>query len=167
MHDTEFQESPYRHILFCTDFSENADFAFDYAIDAVRRRPGAVLHLLHVIPESDAQFWKTYIYEVDDIDEKAKKDIDEKIHSSYLSRVPSGVEVRVSIQVGKDSLKILEFAQSHQIDLIVIGRQGRSRWQKPWFGNVTEKVARKAGCAVLIIPYAFEKKIENEPPSKE
>ena len=27
--------SPYKRILFCTDFSENADFAFDFAIDAV------------------------------------------------------------------------------------------------------------------------------------
>ena len=26
-------DSPYRRILFCTDFSENADHAFTYALD--------------------------------------------------------------------------------------------------------------------------------------
>ena len=41
----------YEKVLFCTDFSENADFAFDFAIDAVRRRPGSTLLLLHVLCE--------------------------------------------------------------------------------------------------------------------
>ena len=44
----------YERILFCTDFSENADFAFDYAIDAAKRRPGSTLYLFHVIPEPEA-----------------------------------------------------------------------------------------------------------------
>ena len=35
--------------------------------------------MFHVIPEPDAQFWKSYIYEVDDVDNKAKQDIDRKI----------------------------------------------------------------------------------------
>jgi hypothetical protein len=69
-------QSPLRKILFCTDFSENADFAFDFAIDAAVRRPGCELHLLHVVPESDAQFWKSYMYEVEDVDNQAKRDID-------------------------------------------------------------------------------------------
>ena len=76
--------SPYKRILFCTDFSENANFAFDFALDSAVRRPGCILYLLHVIPEPEAQFWKTYLYEVDDIDAKAKQDIDEKIARSYL-----------------------------------------------------------------------------------
>ena len=39
-----------------------------------------------------------------------------------------------------------------------MGRQGHSALQKALFGNVTEKVARKARCAVLIIPLDFQKK---------
>ena len=55
----------YQKILYCTDFSENALIAFDFAVDAAKRRPGCILYLLHVVPESEAQFWKTYIYEVE------------------------------------------------------------------------------------------------------
>lgn len=151
--------NPFQRILFCTDFSENADFAFDYAVDSASRRPGCTLYLLHVIPEPDAQFWKTYLYEVEDVDEKARRDIDARIAGSYLPRVPEGVNLVVEICIGKDYLKILEFAEEKDVDLIVMGRQGRGGLETVLFGNVTEKVTRKAGCAVLVIPLSMKKKM--------
>ena len=154
-------DSYFSRILFCTDFSKNADFAFDFALEAAQKRPGCKLYLLNVIPESDAQYWKTYLYEVENVDQKAKQDIDKKISERYLSRVPKGIDFEIEFRIGKDYSKILEFAQEKDIDLIVIGRQGRSSLQKALFGNVTEKVARKAECAVLIIPLSFEKKLTN------
>jgi nucleotide-binding universal stress UspA family protein len=54
-------ETRFKRILFCTDFSESADAAFDFAVDAAARRPGSVLYVLHVIHEVDAQFWKSYL----------------------------------------------------------------------------------------------------------
>lgn len=148
----ELPESPYRRILFCTDFSENADLAFTYALDAAVRRPGATLYLLHVIPEPEAQFWKTYIYEVEGVDEKAKQDIDRKLAEVYLPRIPETVEFKVEMCIGRDYVKILEFAQQEEVDLIVVGRHGRSALENVLFGNVAEKVVRKAPCAVLVVP---------------
>ena len=70
----------FKKILFCTDFSENADRAFVFAANAAVRNVGCELHLLHVIPEPPAQFWKGYIYEVDeDVDARAKREIDAKL----------------------------------------------------------------------------------------
>jgi nucleotide-binding universal stress UspA family protein len=150
-----------RKILFCTDLSKNADFAFDFAIDAALRRPGCELYLLHVIPESDAQFWKAYVYEVDDVDSKAKRDLDERIAQAYLSRLPSNVDMKIEYRIGKDWQEILTFAKDKQVDLIVMGRQGHSALQKPLFGSVTEKVARKADCAVLVVPLSYQQRIEH------
>ena len=151
-------ESPYRRILFCTDFSGNANRAFDYALDAAVRRPGCVLYLLHVVPEADAQFWKTYIYEVEDVDDKARRDIDAAFQETCLSRVPEGVRVEVECRVGKDYVEILRFAKEKDMDLIVLGRHGHSALETVLFGNVTEKVARKAECAVLIVPRSYLEK---------
>lgn len=150
-------ESPYRRILFCTDFSDNADFAFQYAVDAVARRPGSTLYLLHVVPEPDAQFWKTYIYEVDDVDQQAKDAIDAKIRETYLPRLPKGVDFQVRMAIGRDYLKILEFARDEEVDLIVLGRHGHSALENVLFGNVTEKVVRKATCPVLVVPMTHKK----------
>ncbi len=152
MNAETFPESPYRTILFCTDFSENADHAFRYAVDAATRRPGCVLHLLHVIPEPDAQFWKTYIYEVEGVDEKAKADVDEQIETTYRPMVPEHVDFRVTIRIGNAFREILRFAREQEVDLIVVGRHGTSSLGEFFFGDVTEKVARKAPCAVLMVP---------------
>ena len=145
-------DSPYQRILFCTDFSDNADKAFTYALDAAVRRPGSMLYLLHVIPEPDAQFWKTYIYEVEGVDEKAKQDIDQKIAEVYLPRIPETVQFKVAMTIGRDYVQILEFAQQETVDLIVVGRHGRSALENVLFGNVAEKVVRKAPCPVLVVP---------------
>ena len=157
METLDSSQTTFQRILFCTDFSENADFAFSFALDAATRRPGCQLYLLHVIPETEAQFWKTYIYEIEDVDNKAKHDVDERIET-YRSRLPENVTFNVEIRIGKDSQEILTFAQDKQVDLIVMGRQGRGSLQKALFGNVAEKVVRKADCAVLVVPLSYEKK---------
>jgi nucleotide-binding universal stress UspA family protein len=150
----------FKNILFCTDFSQNADFAFDYAIDIAKRRPGSTLHLLHVIPEPEAQFWQTYLYEVDGLDEKARKDMADKIDKTYRSSLPEGIELHTTTRIGQPDAEILKMAGEINADLLVIGRQGSSSWGTLLFGNVTENIARHANCAVLIIPQSYEDKVE-------
>jgi nucleotide-binding universal stress UspA family protein len=150
----------YERILFCTDFSVNADYTFFYALASAQRTRYATLHILHVIPEADAQFWRTYLYEVENVDEKARSDINRKISESYLRHIPKEVPFVVALRDGKAEEQILKYAKEVDADLIVIGRQGASDFGKQLFGTVTEKIARKATCPVLIIPYSFEKKQE-------
>jgi len=145
-------EPDLQRILFCTDFSDNANRAFEFAVGAAPRHRGATFYLLHVIPEPEAQFWKTYVYEVEDVDRKARQDIDEKIRTAYLSRVPDTIDLRTEIRIGREAAEILSFASEHNIDLIIMGRQGNSRLGSFLSGSVTAKVTHKARCPVLIVP---------------
>ncbi len=153
---SEKRQEAFKRILFCTDMSRNAEFAFNYALSALRPEHGAELHLLHVIPETEAQFWKTYVYELEGVDEKAKRDLDQEIKSSYLSRVPEGLALKVEYRIGKDWREILAYASEREIDLIVIGREASSEARRALFGSIVELVARKAECAVLILPKSLE-----------
>jgi nucleotide-binding universal stress UspA family protein len=157
MNATAMPESRFKRILFCTDFSESADAAFEFALDAAVRRPGSTLYLLHVIHEPDAQFWKSYIAEVDNVNAEAKKAIDEKVATAYLSRVPPGVNVKVEYRIGPDAATILEFANTTHVDVIVLGRHGHSSVGKTLFGSVAEKLVRKAECAVMVVPLSYAK----------
>lgn len=149
----ESNQSEITRILYCTDFSVNASRAFDYALDASVRRPGSELHLLHVIPEPDAQYWKTYIYNAaSDVDDKAKRDIDKKIDEEFRPRVPSGVEFKPVFRIGKGHTEILKYADEIGADLIVIGRQGAGAVETLFFGSVAERVVKRAKCPVLVIP---------------
>jgi nucleotide-binding universal stress UspA family protein len=160
MDTIDLAKTHFQRILFCTDFSENADFAFAFAVDAAGRRPGSELYLLHIIPESEAQFWKTYIYEVEGVDGKAKHDIDERIDRDYRPRLPKGMELKVEIRVGKEHQQILEFARERQIDLIVLGRHGHRALEKALFGAVTEKIVSRAKCAILVVPLSYRNRQE-------
>jgi nucleotide-binding universal stress UspA family protein len=152
---------PFRRILLCTDFSENADFAFEYAL-GLASASKSELHLLHIVPETEAQFWKSYIYEVEDVDRKAKQDIDSAINERYRYKLPEGLPLTVCCRVGKESREILEYAEEQHIDLIVIGREGHSALGTALFGKITEKIARHAECAVLIIPLSYKKQVEKK-----
>ena len=145
----------FRKILFCTDFSENADRAFAFAVNTAVRNAGCELHLLHVIPEPPAQFWKGYIYEVDeDVDARAKREIDEKLAETYRPRVPEGVKLLIAMRIGEAGHEILDYAKERDVDLVIVGRQGAGTVGKLLFGNVTDRVVRKAPCPVLVIPPA-------------
>lgn len=142
----------FQNILFCTDFSDNAYMAFAYAVEQARLAGGNRLTLLHVVLEPDAQFWQTYLYEVENVDDKGRNDMEAKINADYRSRLPADMTLRVFISTGSAHAKILEFAASDHSDLIVIGRQGHSSIGKVFFGNETEKIVRKARCPVLVVP---------------
>jgi nucleotide-binding universal stress UspA family protein len=144
----------FRHILFCTDFSSSAEHAFETALGLALLSPDTQLTLLHVIPETEAQFWKSYIYEVDHVDAKAQHDIHAKIKSAYLSRLPEGRHMRVELRIGQAAEKVLALAAERGVDLIVVGREGGGRLTQALFGRTAEKIVRKARCAVLVIPQA-------------
>ena len=108
----------FTRILYCTDFSENATQAFAYAVRAAMRNPGAELHLLHVIPEPSAQFWRGYINAVDeDVDANARREIDEKIATTYRPLVPENVPFTIAFRIGDAAQKILEYAAETRPDL--------------------------------------------------
>ena len=145
----------FQRILFCTDFSENADLAFGVAVEQARRAENPDFHLLHVIPEPGAQFWKAYVEDTDLAGQKAQADLHFKIKETYQARLPKDLSMTVTLRNGVADEAILFFAAEIKADLLVIGRHGRSALAKVWFGNVTEKVVRKARCAVLVVPARF------------
>ncbi len=142
----------FKKILFCTDFSENSDIAFNYALNIAEGNPESELVIFHIVPEPDAQFWKSYIYELDEVDSKAKADIDAKVEKAYLSRITKKTRYSIVMAVGRVNQKILETAAEKDADLIIMGRQGSSKLKTLFYGNTAGYVARKALCPVLIIP---------------
>jgi nucleotide-binding universal stress UspA family protein len=142
----------FKKILFCTDFNTDAMGAYHYALNIAEGNPGSELVIFHVIPEPDAQFWKSYIYEVDDVDNKARHDIDAKIAEAYLRKVPPGINWSTKVVTGNVGEQILKEAQSDEIDLIIIGRGAGSNMINRLLGDFIKKLIHKARCPVLVVP---------------
>jgi len=142
----------FKKILFCTDFNTDAMKAFHYALNIAEGNRNSEVIIYHAIPEPDAQFWKSYIYEVEDVDTKAKQDIDRKIADVYLHAIPKGVRWSSEFSIGNVGEEILEESKRQKVDLIVIGRGAGSNMINRMLGNFAEKVVRKAHCPVLVVP---------------
>jgi nucleotide-binding universal stress UspA family protein len=78
----------------------------------------------------------------------------------------AGVETRTDIMFGRPAERIVEYAQSEQVDLIAMVTHGRSGFRRRVFGSVAEKVLRTTTLPVLLVrpPGAGE---SPEPPDME
>lgn len=73
----------------------------------------------------------------------------------YLARIQQQYQrddlvIDTAVRYGKPASTILNFAETHNVDLIIMsthGRSGLARWR---YGSITEKVLRSAECAMLI-----------------
>ena len=144
----------YKKVLFCTDFSENADYAFKFAA-GIAKRNEAVLYILHVIPENPHKTFVEDSIPLEDM-EKIRKGIEgyvaEKFKDNYIKGINGRINFKVVSKTGKEDYKIIEFAKNQNVDLIVMGTHGRTGVAHAIFGSIAEKVLRHSPFPVLIVP---------------
>ena len=144
----------YKKVLFCTDFSENADYAFNFAHGIAKRDEG-LLYILHVIPGNPQELLVEKLMPGDLI-EKIHKVIEEdantKYKKRYLEKAKDGVTCKAVTRSGREDEEIINFAKEEKVDLIVMGTHGRTGIENVFFGSVAEKVLRRSPFPVLIIP---------------
>jgi nucleotide-binding universal stress UspA family protein len=145
----------YNNILFCTDFSEEAEMAFHHAIDFCQRY-GARLHLLHVL-HSGYKYMRHVVDEY--VDSESEKTVDQEVmaraeadlKTRYRDRVANCKQVTFAVRVGVPFVEIVRYARENNVDFIVMGASGSSELNKQTFGSTVENVARRAHCHVMAI----------------
>lgn len=139
-------------ILVPTDFSEFSRPAVNYAA-AMAERFAAQLHILHVVPDPAMLVPDAAVFTVESMQAQSEKMVADA--ERMLQQIPEpsvGVQsITRAVRVGAAFMEIIEYAQSQQIDLIVIGTHGRSGFAHILMGSVAERVVRKAPCPVLSV----------------
>ncbi len=144
----------YKKILFCTDFSENSDYAFEFAFGIAKRDEG-VLYILHVIPGNPQEAFVERLMPKDIVEEMHKvieEDVSNKYQEHYVKRMKDGTKFELVTRSGKEHEEIIKFAKKEKVDLIVIGTHGSTGIEHVFFGSVAEKVIRHSPFPVFIIP---------------
>lgn len=135
----------YRKILLATDGSENAKSAACSGLE-IARSTGAEVFAVYVasiscyspiMPESyDWEIGKEGSEAVTEIEEMGKE---------------IGIKVNSVLLQGHPAQEILDFAEKNDIDMIVMGTQGKAGIDRFLLGGVTEKVVRHAKSEVLVV----------------
>ena len=144
----------YKRVLFCTDFSENADYAFEFAYGIAKRDEG-LLYILHVIPENPYEAFAAGVIPGETLAE-AHRDFDENLahdyKEHYVKNMDNGVKFEIVTKSGREDVEIIEFAKKEKADIVVMGTQGKTGIEHVFFGSVAEKVLRHSPFPVFIIP---------------
>jgi len=172
----------FKRILCPVDLSAFSLTAVKLAVK-IAENSGARLYLMHVIDNPFDELYLTSITQTDPaaIDlYKSESQRRSKIvrateeHSAVLLKqfchdsVEHLPRVRYLVSSGDPFEKILDAAEAHRIDLIVLATHGRTGIKRLIIGNVAEKVVRHALCPVMTVkPRAARRKPkENESKSR-
>ena len=143
----------FKEIVVPTDFSEHSLRALDYAI-GLAEKFRSQLELVYVIEaglQSSDMTWTNVDY--GEITKQHREAARKHMEGLVKDRVPSGVDINISILLGKSFVEIIRFADSVNADLIVMATQGHGGLSHFLLGSTTERVVRKAPCAVLTIKH--------------
>ncbi|QHS17449.1 universal stress protein [haloarchaeon 3A1-DGR] len=142
----------YDDILLPTDGSDGALVAVDHAM-ALAERFDSTLHVLYV---ADARGSvgshlgiEGGIEKVSErLQEEGKEAVDEIAEMARDASIPVETEVRTAVPHSS----ILEYADDHNIGIIVMGTHGRSGIERSVLGSVTERVVRQSNIPVVTVP---------------
>lgn len=134
------------HILFPTDFSENADLAFSY----VKEFSGLDVKHITLLHVQDKSRIEPYLR--DKLDEFNKIDR-VRLESMRDSLKEKGdAEVDVELTYGVPYIEIMRMVREREISLVVMGSQGRGFIQELFLGSISHNVARDSEAPVMLIP---------------
>jgi nucleotide-binding universal stress UspA family protein len=140
---------PFKKILCPIDFSDNSFTALDYATDFAKQNNSQLI-LLHVIDNPLADQYgpkrQNFYAEVEHAVEWSQQKLAETAHTHA-----AGVSCDAIAKRGNPYEEIIDFANTQQIDLIVMSTHGRTGPQRLLIGSVAEKIVRTAPCPVLTV----------------
>jgi nucleotide-binding universal stress UspA family protein len=136
-----------KRILCPVDFSETSDHTIEQAT-ALAGWYGAKITALHVsVPMvGPARGLPEVAGEPDPETARAG------ILTAFEAATDAGIPVDVVVRSGQAAQTIVDLADTLLPDVIVMGTHGTSGFQHLLLGSVTEKVLRRARCAVLTVP---------------
>lgn len=147
-----------KKILFATDFSPISKNAMDTAL-LLRKSLDADLEVIHVYDPGSFEMPAPYYFMpgVETWIDEHFSNLKERGRNALQALLPELGEKTVGHFIeGQPGKKISEYANEHDIDLVVLGTHGHTGFNRLIMGSVAEYVLRHAHCGVLTIKPAEE-----------
>src|SRR5260370_3728612 len=116
-------------ILFCTDFSENSERAWHYAISATAEYDAelTLLHILEDIPTPGTT-------------QEAMATADGQLDRLITPDKRKTMKIKTEVRIGKAYEQIIQFAAEQQVDMVTMGVRGRGALDAAVFGSTHYRV---------------------------
>lgn len=138
-----------KRILAPVDFSDYSEKTLHWAA-TIAEQWNSLVYLCHIIPQpnypmmlggGDLVKFETGLQSTA---ETQLQELADKLESK-------NIQITIRVSLGEPFNDICRIAEEEQIDLIVMGTQGRTGLSHALLGSVAERVVRYAPCPVLVV----------------
>jgi Kef-type K+ transport system membrane component KefB/nucleotide-binding universal stress UspA family protein len=137
------------HILVPTSGTEPSRYALEVA-STIAAQTGAIITLMHVVNQPQYEF---FLFEEQTLNMAV--DVGRQILDMQGAIAKQlGAKVQTRIVEGMPEREILNFAQTEEVDLIVLGTSTRMVTGRVFFGHRVDAILNKATCLVAVISVA-------------
>lgn len=145
-----------KKLIVCLDQSDLDDTLVRFASFVSRVNQTKKIYFTNVI--RNLQIPKEVLEEfpnlIDNMVEERKRQMKEVVDKNFVKK--GEIEFSFVVKEGQLSKKILKLAHEKSVDMIIIGR----KVTLPGTGVVSQRLARRASCSLLIIPEKAEPKMD-------
>ncbi|MFW5905368.1 MAG: universal stress protein [archaeon] len=136
------------HILVPMDGSPMAERALDHALSL---HPDARCTVLHVIDYIEESYSARALIGGEKLRERAQARAENLFEDAAAIADEHGAEIDTATAIGDPAREIVDYAEDHDVALIVIGSHGRSPMSRILLGSVAETVTRRAPVPVTVV----------------
>lgn len=133
--------------MLAADGSEHSKRAAKKAAEIASVDVEATLTIVYVVDPDETKH--EVMQNWNNLDLKSKRK--ERIQVIVAIIEKTGVQYSVMMLNGKPGPTIVDYANKHHFDLVVIGSRGLNSLQEFVLGSVSHKVAKRVNCPVLIV----------------
>lgn len=149
-------DRPIKQFLICLDGSRLAEQVLKPGLE-IARRLAEKITLLRIDHQEKLSSFELGLLEMADSElcKELERHPEKRLHY-YLDCLREkfddyGLPIDTAVVKGEPAQAILEYAESHSVDLIAMATHGYSGLRRWVYGSVTEKVLRKAYSAMLVV----------------
>lgn len=135
------------HVLVPIDGSEPADAALDHAIEQFGADRITALSVMDAVDGATA--WGPG--SADDWLTTAEERSEAVLSEAEERAAGAGVDLETDSIVGRPARAIIEYADDHEVDHVVIGSHGRDGISRVLLGSVAETVVRRSPAPVTVV----------------
>ena len=140
-----------RQILVPIDDSDRSTAALEFAVE---NYPEDRLVAFHAIDPGNFPTGGLEAGAFGDF-ERVRKNYEEQaeqlLERAAESAIEAGVDVETVVEIGRPARTIVEYADEHDVDHVVIGSHGRTGASRILLGSVAEAVTRRSSVPVTIV----------------
>ncbi|WP_049926084.1 universal stress protein [Halopiger goleimassiliensis] len=141
----------YQDVLIPTDGSDGTRRSITHGV-TIADRFDATIHALSIVPEGPLGTLES---------ETATPAAERAVERVEAEATREGIETVTAVEHGVPHEEILSYAEDNDVDMIVMGTQGRTGLDRVLVGSVTERIVRMAEIPVVTVRLTDEIRIED------